>query len=496
MKLRISVTILSAFLIAFFSCLVSAASDIETTDTSSAVFDELTAFTWEGTDSIGHDLSMEFYPDGNGVTSMTYQGETQTADFTWNLIGTKVIVQSRSLGYLDYNNENGRSSLSLYSESGEIAFVLTHLEMDDSEEVIPEESEDIDEGIEIETEAEAEEFNMVRPEFDISDYLTIEDDEYLNMVIEVEAAQEVTEEEIDQEILNNLYNLDDYDDLILKKTEGTVEEGDTINIDYVGTIDGVEFDGGTAEGYELEIGSGMFIEGFEEGLIGEEIGSTVDLYLTFPEDYGDEELNGEDVEYTVTINYVVEIPEITDEIAEKASDGESTTVEDYRESIRSDLQSTYDGEYEYEIDQAIREKLMELYPIEAYPQEYVDYKAEQILFVVFKDIASLEETSVEEIIYQNYGMSLEDAMEQVILPWAKEGIAREILFGAIAQREGITVTDEELQKLIQEDADNSERDIDDYMKGYDIEDIRANVLNYKVIEWLRDRVTIEERDIQ
>lgn len=58
------------------------------------------------------------------------------------------------------------------------------------------------------------------------------------------------------------------------------------------------------------------------------------------------------------------------------------------------------------------------------------------------------------------------------------------------------MTDEELQKLIQEDADNSERDIDDYMKGYDIEDLRANVLNYKVIEWLRDRVTIEERDIQ
>ncbi len=89
-----------------------------------------------------------------------------------------------------------------------------------------------------------------------------------------------------------------------KKTEGKVAKGDTANIDYVGKKDGVAFDGGTAQGHDLEIGSGSFIEGFEDGLIGVEIGKTVDLNLTFPENYGNEELNGAKVVFTVTVNYV------------------------------------------------------------------------------------------------------------------------------------------------------------------------------------------------
>lgn len=89
-----------------------------------------------------------------------------------------------------------------------------------------------------------------------------------------------------------------------KKTEGKVAKGDTANIDYVGKKDGVAFDGGTAQGHDLEIGSGSFIPGFEDGLIGVEIGKTVDLNLTFPENYGNEELNGAKVVFTVTVNYV------------------------------------------------------------------------------------------------------------------------------------------------------------------------------------------------
>ena len=93
-------------------------------------------------------------------------------------------------------------------------------------------------------------------------------------------------------------------DLYVRKTEGRVEDGDTANIDYVGKKDGVAFDGGTADGYDLVIGSGSFIDGFEDGLIGAEIGSTVDLNLEFPDDYQSEELAGKAVVFTVTVNYV------------------------------------------------------------------------------------------------------------------------------------------------------------------------------------------------
>ena len=92
--------------------------------------------------------------------------------------------------------------------------------------------------------------------------------------------------------------------LVGKLTQGKVQKDDIANIDYVGKKDGVAFEGGTANGYDLKIGSGSFIAGFEDGLIGAEIGSTVDLNLTFPENYGNEELNGADVVFTVTVNSV------------------------------------------------------------------------------------------------------------------------------------------------------------------------------------------------
>lgn len=93
-------------------------------------------------------------------------------------------------------------------------------------------------------------------------------------------------------------------DYYVRKTSGTVADGDTANIDYVGKKDGVAFSGGTANGYDLKIGSNSFIDGFESGLIGVNIGDTVDLNLTFPEGYQSEELAGQAVVFTVTVNYV------------------------------------------------------------------------------------------------------------------------------------------------------------------------------------------------
>lgn len=97
-----------------------------------------------------------------------------------------------------------------------------------------------------------------------------------------------------------------------KAEEGVVENGDTVNIDFAGYKDGVAFDGGTAEDYNLTIGSGQFIDGFEDGLVGAEIGSSVDLNLTFPENYGNEELNGAAVIFKVTVNYALKYEEPND----------------------------------------------------------------------------------------------------------------------------------------------------------------------------------------
>lgn len=126
--------------------------------------------------------------------------------------------------------------------------------------------------------------------------------------------------------------------LYMEKTEGTVSEGDIANIDFVGKKDGVAFDGGTGASYDLEIGSGSFIPGFESGLIGVKIGDTVDLNLTFPKDYGKEELNGQDVVFTVTVNSVqtangVEPKDIYEDLGYK-------TLKEYETMLRNVLPKT------------------------------------------------------------------------------------------------------------------------------------------------------------
>ena len=264
------------------------------------------------------------------------------------------------------------------AESGvEIVAVIPETESEDFAETEPYDYYETEPYDYYETESETEPIPM--PEYDISDYLEIKDEKYKDIKVQVPPAQKVTDEEVKAEIENAFQYLEDYDDLVDKKTTGVVADGDTVNIDYVGTKDGEEFDGGSAEGYDLEIGSGSFIDGFEEGLVGKKIGSELDLNLTFPEDYGVEELNGADVVFHVTLNYVAEMPELTDDLASKLSGGEYSTVDEYVESVRADLQSGYDEEYKNNAYSQIMLALNDLYSPEEYPEENIEYIIKKLM---------------------------------------------------------------------------------------------------------------------
>ncbi|MDO5037440.1 MAG: trigger factor [Tissierellia bacterium] len=183
-----------------------------------------------------------------------------------------------------------------------------------------------------------------QPHVDIEDY-ELGEDVLVNIHVEVmpevellkykgleieEVSEEVSEELIDAEIENQRQmnarqvNIDNR----------PVEEGDLVNIDYEGKLDGVAFEGGTAQDQDLEIGSGTFIPGFEEKVIGHEIGETFDIDVTFPEEYHAEDLKGQDVVFTVTINEisVKELPEVDDEFIKDIS--EFDTVEEYKADLR------------------------------------------------------------------------------------------------------------------------------------------------------------------
>ena len=122
------------------------------------------------------------------------------------------------------------------------------------------------------------------------------------------------------------------------KEDGAVEDGDTVNIDFDGYVDGEQFEGGQADGYDLEIGSGSFIPGFEEQLVGVKAGEEKDVNVTFPEEYHAEELAGKEATFKTKVNEIKfkDVPELTDEIANEL-DAEANTVDEYKENLRKRL---------------------------------------------------------------------------------------------------------------------------------------------------------------
>ncbi|MBQ7726501.1 MAG: FKBP-type peptidyl-prolyl cis-trans isomerase, partial [Clostridia bacterium] len=186
---------------------------------------------------------------------------------------------------------------------------------------------------------------------DLSQYVKLGD--YKNLT--VDTASEEWKNAYDSELSADVEKNGFY----VRKTEGKVADGDTVNIDYVGKKDGVAFEGGTAQGYDLVIGSGSFIDGFESGLIGKEIGSTVDLNLTFPENYQSADLAGKAVVFTVTINYVTS----TDPMK----------PEEYFKELGFDSVKDYDQEVKDRATKALLTKLAaDNAEIKDYPEEDIE----------------------------------------------------------------------------------------------------------------------------
>lgn len=215
-------------------------------------------------------------------------------------------------------------------------------------------------------------------------------------VTEVEEAAAVTDEDIEAQIE---YILTGYSENV-EVTDRAAQEGDIANIDYVGKKDDVAFDGGTAEGYDLTLGSGVFIDGFEDGIVGHEIGETFDLNLTFPETYTSEELAGQAVVFTVTLNSlsVKETPELTDEFVKEKLSTESETVEEYKAEVKADLQKTNEENYDAELRDAAWEVVLENATVKEYPEEAIAEYTDML-------------TSEYQTMASYYGMEFEDFLE-------------------------------------------------------------------------------------
>lgn len=279
---------------------------------------------------------------------------------------------------------------------------------------------------------------------------------------------------------------------------GKVKKGDTVNIDFEGKKDGVAFDGGTAEGYDLEIGSGSFIEGFEDGLIDVAPGETVDLNLTFPENYPAEDLAGQPVVFTVKVNYIhgsKKPAKLTDEWVCENSQGGSKTVEEYKKEIREQLEA----EAEVKMDNAVRQQIIDAILVIGNVQSYPEKELQEYVDVIESNTAASADYNgmeKEEYINTNYGMTTDEYTTWVDKT-SKESLAKKMIYETIAKNENLSFTKADLdEKELEIAKAYGFGNITDFETANGIDwnyiapDLKEAVLEDIVIEWLKDKADI------
>ncbi|MCD7982468.1 MAG: trigger factor [Clostridiales bacterium] len=297
----------------------------------------------------------------------------------------------------------------------------------------------------------------VKPEVALGKYVGVEVTE-----IDTQVTDEDVMNEIDRERENNARIVD---------VEGrSIENGDTAVIDYEGFSDGVAFEGGTAENYSLEIGSGSFIPGFEEQLIGKNEGDQKQVNVTFPETIQAEALAGKDAVFQVKIHEVKtrELPELDDEFAQDVS--EFDTVAEYMADVREKIQARKDAEakstqQEEALDKIVEDSSMEI------PSEMIDMQVENMINQYAQQMAQ-QGLSLDQYL-QIAGITLEELGEQV-RPEAEKHIRQDLVLDAIAEAEKIEVSDEDVEAEIENMAKMYQMEVEQ-LKGYVTENERENM---------------------
>lgn len=318
----------------------------------------------------------------------------------------------------------------------------------------------------------------------VEKYVTVGD--YSNLSVSVAPAA-VEEEEWDQLLLAVYWGGVDAENGGV--TDRAVEMGDTVIIDYEGKKDGVPFEGGTAQDADLAIGSGSFIEGFEEGLVGVMPGETVDLELTFPEGYRNAEMAGQDVVFTVTVHYILPgADEMSDSVVAAMEIEEVGTVEDLRQYVYDYLMEEAETNYTYNVQDALINELMGRSEFKELPETFMaSYQG--LCRASLNNIAASYGVGTEDFVNYYYNMSSADYVEQFSEQQAKQ----EVLLQAIANKEGLTVGDDELQEKLEGYAsDGGFASVEEMMGERSREEYRNYFMTEKVLEYLAENSEITE----
>ncbi len=267
------------------------------------------------------------------------------------------------------------------------------------------------------------------------------------------------------------------------------ELGDFATIDFAGSVDGEIFEGGTAQGYRLELGSHSFIDNFEDQLVGTTVGEEKDVNVTFPENYHEKSLAGKKAVFKVVVQKIEkkEIPEITDEFAANVSEFEN--LEDYKKDIETRLSQKLEQEKERKVENDLLEKI-----VEASKVEIPEILVERQLDIFIRDLEtrlSFQGLKLEE--YLDYvGTNVSDLRKER-REQAEQTVKTRLVLEALVKKENMVVSEEELDSALKETAEKYKKTVEEYKKSLDDRTIayyQNDILMKKLLDFLKSNNNI------
>ena len=311
--------------------------------------------------------------------------------------------------------------------------------------------------------------------------------EYKGVAVE-KNVEKVTDEAVDARIQNDVERASTTQDV----TDRAVENGDIVNLDYAGSVDGVAFEGGTAQGQSLTIGSGMFIPGFEEQMVGMNIGEERDLSVKFPEQYHADSLAGKDAVFHVKVNGIQTKvrPELDDDFAADVS--EFDTFEAYKANIVADLEKNAADRAEANLEDSLVQKVVDAadcdIPDAMIQDEITTMLREMEMRMIYQGIRFED--------YLKYTGQTLDQVRENYKPEAANRVKTQLVLEAVAKAENIVPTDEDVDEAIADQAKRMNRDVEEFkasLSEQQKEYLKETAGIKKVIDFLKANAVITEK---
>lgn len=321
---------------------------------------------------------------------------------------------------------------------------------------------------------------FVKPDITLGAYKGLKGTKYVHTV---------NEEEIDNRIQQDVEKSTTMADV----EDRAVEKGDIVNLDYLGKVDGVAFEGGTAQGQTLEIGSGHFIPGFEDQMIGMKIGEEKDLQVKFPDEYHAENLKGKDAVFHVKVNGIQTkvVPALDDDFAADVS--EFSTFAEYKDSIVKELTERAEKNADVQLENELVQQAVDAADCDI-PDAMIDDECDMMVREMQMRMM-YQGLKFED--YLKYTGQTQDAIKEMYRPEAKNRVKMQLVLEAMVKAENIVPTEEEIEKAIKDEAERAGRDAEEFKKSLSDRQkdyLKDNAAIRKVVDLIVKEAKVEVKD--